>query len=248
IQLPTVKTHVFTTITGAMKNAFGGLLSDRRHWTHSVIDETLVDLLTIQREIHPGLFAVMDGTFAGDGPGPRAMRVHEKDIILASADQVAIDAISAKIQGFNPLDLEFIRYAHERGLGVGDPKDIEIVGYDISAEDWGFIQEDTFASKGQKLIYHGPLKRYEKALLQSPIVPWSYFASNFYHNVYWYPVVGRKRVKDALDTKWGQMFQSYDDGKVVLPGPEPISTAIAAGGAVAAAAGLLLAGKSLLKK
>lgn len=248
IQLPTVKTHVFTTITGAMKNAFGGLLSDRRHWTHSVIDETLVDLLTIQREIHPGLFAVMDGTFAGDGPGPRAMRVHEKDIILASADQVAIDAISAKIQGFNPLDLEFIRYAHERGLGVGDPKDIEIVGYDISAEDWGFIQEDTFASKGQKLIYHGPLKKYEKALLQSPIVPWSYFASNFYHNVYWYPVVGRKRVKDALDSKWGRMFQSYDDGKVVLPGPEPVSTAIAAGGAVAAAAGLLLAGKSLLKK
>lgn len=59
IQLPTVKTHVFTTIAGAMKNAFGGLLNDRRHWTHGVIHETLVDLLTIQREIHPGIFAVM---------------------------------------------------------------------------------------------------------------------------------------------------------------------------------------------
>src|SRR5262249_37233283 len=93
IHLPTVKTHVFTTITGAMKNAFGGLPNKRRHWTHSVIHETLVDLLTIQQDIHSGLFAVMDGTFAGDGPGPRAMRWHEKDIILASADQVAIDAI-----------------------------------------------------------------------------------------------------------------------------------------------------------
>lgn len=99
IHLPTVKTHVFTTITGAMKNAFGGLLNERRHWTHAVIHETLVDLLTIQQEIHPGIFAVMDGTFAGDGPGPRAMRPHEKDIILASADQVAIDAMSAKLQG-----------------------------------------------------------------------------------------------------------------------------------------------------
>ncbi|MGH2615888.1 MAG: DUF362 domain-containing protein, partial [Thermomicrobiales bacterium] len=102
IQLPTVKTHVFTTITGAMKNAFGGLLNDRRHHTHAVIHETLVDLLQIQRDIHSGLFAVMDGTFAGDGAGPRAMRPHEKDILLASADQVAIDAISAKMQGFNP--------------------------------------------------------------------------------------------------------------------------------------------------
>ena len=37
IHLPTVKTHVFTTTTGAMKNAFGGLLNERRHWTHPVI-------------------------------------------------------------------------------------------------------------------------------------------------------------------------------------------------------------------
>jgi uncharacterized protein (DUF362 family) len=31
IHMPTLKTHVFTTMTGAMKNAFGGLLNNRRH-------------------------------------------------------------------------------------------------------------------------------------------------------------------------------------------------------------------------
>ncbi|HEX2980167.1 MAG TPA: DUF362 domain-containing protein, partial [Anaerolineaceae bacterium] len=176
VHLPTVKTHVFTTITGAMKNAFGGLLHRNRHWTHSVIHETLVDLLMIQQDIHPGIFAVMDGTFAGDGPGPRAMRWHEKNILLASADQVAIDAISAKLQGFDPMSIPFIRTAHEMGLGVGDPREIEIVGYDINEEkSWNFHQEDTFASRGQKMIYHGPLKPLEKVLLQSPLVPWSYF-------------------------------------------------------------------------
>jgi uncharacterized protein (DUF362 family) len=72
VHLPTVKTHVFTTTTGAMKNAFGGLLNERRHWTHPVIHETLVDLLMIQKKIHRGVFAVMDGTFAGDGPGRRS--------------------------------------------------------------------------------------------------------------------------------------------------------------------------------
>lgn len=239
IQLPTVKTHVFTVITGAVKNAFGGLLSERRHWTHAVIDETLVDLLTIQQDIHPGLFAVMDGTFAGDGPGPRAMRWHEKDIILASADQVAIDAISAKLQGFDPMSLKFIRLAHELGLGVGDPKEIEVVGYDISAENWGFIQEDTFASRGQKAIYHGPLKPFEHLLLRTPLVPWAYLASNFYHNVYWYPFVGRKRVERALETKWGQLFKSYSDGEVVMPGIEPQTAVTALGGAAILAGGLL---------
>jgi uncharacterized protein (DUF362 family) len=222
VHLPTVKTHVFTTVTGAMKNAFGGLLHRHRHWTHSVIHETLVDLLTIQQEIHPGLFALMDGTFAGDGPGPRAMRWHEKNILLASADQVAIDAVSARLQGFDPLQIKFIRLAHELGLGVGDPRQIEIVGYDIAQEaPWNFVQEDTFASRGQKMIYHGPLKPLEKPLLQSPLVPWSYFASNFYHNVYWYPFIGRPRVEEALKTPWGRLFTQYGDGKVVMPGMEP---------------------------
>jgi uncharacterized protein (DUF362 family) len=229
VHLPTIKTHVFTTISGAMKNAFGGLLHRNRHWTHSVIHETLVDLLMIQQDIHPGIFALMDGTFAGDGPGPRAMRWHEKNILLASSDQVAIDAVSAKLQGFDPLSIPFIRIAHEMGLGVGDPHQIKIEGYDIEQEQpWNFVQEDTFASRGQKMIYHGPLKPFEKILLQSPLVPWSYFASNFYHNVYWYPFVGRKRVVEALDTPWGRLFAAYGNGEVVMPGVEP-RTVIQAG-------------------
>jgi uncharacterized protein (DUF362 family) len=240
VHLPTVKTHVFTTITGAMKNAFGGLLHRNRHWTHAVIHDTLVDLLMIQQEIHPGIFAVMDGTFAGDGPGPRAMRWHEKDILLASSDQVAIDAVSAKLQGFDPMNIRFIRRSHELGLGVGDPKEIQIVGYDIEQEHpWHFVQEDTFASKGQKLIYHGPLKPLEKVLLQSPLVPWSFFASNFYHNVYWYPFVGRQRVEAALQTRWGQLFKSYGDGQVVMPGMEPKTVVQAGVGLAALAAGAL---------
>jgi len=244
IQLPTVKTHVFTVITGAMKNAFGGLLSENRHWTHAVIDKTLVDLLMIQQDIHPGLFAVMDGTFAGDGPGPRAMRWHEKDVLLASADQVAIDAMSAKLQGFDPMSLLFIRMAHELGLGVGDPQEIEIVGdADLAEQSWGFVQEDTFASRGQKAIYHGWLKPFEHLLLRTPLVPWSFFASRMYHDVFWYPFVGRPRVEAALQTKWGRLFQQYGaevglEG-AVMPGMDPQIAALALGSAaIVAAAGL----------
>jgi len=210
IHLPTMKTHVFTTMTGAMKNAFGGLLHRKRHWTHSVIHETLVDLLAIQKEIHPGIFAVMDGTFAGDGPGPRAMRWHIKDRILASADQVAIDAVAAKMMGFDPMSIKFIRLAHERGLGCGDVSQIEVVGEDISQVNWGFSgTENTFASKGQKMIYWGPLKPLEKFLLRSFIAGWAYAASNLYHNGYWLKTHGRRRISAALKTEWGKLFKSY---------------------------------------
>ena len=210
VHLPTMKTHVFTTMTGAMKNAFGGLLHRKRHWTHSVIHETLTDLLAIQKEIHPGLFAVMDGTFAGDGPGPRAMRWHIKDRILASNDQVAIDAVAAKMMGFDPMSIKFIRLAHERGLGCGDVDLINVVGEDISQVNWHFTGvENTFARRGQKLIYWGPLKPLEKMLLRSPIVGWAFLASNLYHNGYWLKTRGRRRINSALKTKWGKLFQSY---------------------------------------
>jgi uncharacterized protein (DUF362 family) len=252
VQLPTVKTHVFTTITGAMKNAFGGLLGRKRHWTHAVIHETLVDLLMIQQAIHPGLLAVMDGTFAGDGPGPRAMHWHEKNVLLASADQVAIDAASAMLQGFDPLSIPFLRIAHELGLGVADPKAIEFVGDVAAAEQrWDFVQDDTFASRGQKMIYHGMLKPFETLLLRSPIVPWSYFASNFYHNVYWYPVVGRRRVEAALATPWGDLFRQYGaeaglEG-AVLPSVE-MKTLAQGVGVMAGGAAVLGAGAALLHR
>lgn len=155
VHLPTVKTHVFTTITGVMKNAFGGLLHRNRRWTHAVIHDTVVDLLDIQQDIHPENFTALEGTFAGDGPGPRAMRWHEKNILPASADQGAIDAVSAKLQGFDPLNLRFICKAHELGLGIGNPNQIEILGDDIEQEPpWNFKREDTFASRGQHMIYH----------------------------------------------------------------------------------------------
>jgi hypothetical protein len=92
------------------------------------------------------------------------------------------------------------------------------------------------------------LHPFEDLLLRSPVVPWSYFASNFYHNVYWYPFVGRKRVEAALDTKWGRLFESYGAeaglGGAAMPGMEPRTVVIAAAGlaAVAAAAsGLAMA-------
>ena len=148
----------------------GGLLHRKRHWTHSVIHETLVDLLAIQQEIHAGIFAVMDGTFAGDGPGPRAMRWHIKDRILASADQVAIDAVAAKMMGFDPMDLKFIRLAHERGLGCGDVSKIEVAGEDISEVNWKFSGvENTLASRRAEADLLGAVKAHGKNAAPEPL-------------------------------------------------------------------------------
>ncbi|MFN8057602.1 MAG: DUF362 domain-containing protein [Vicinamibacterales bacterium] len=214
IHLPTVKTHVFTTTTGAMKNAFGGLLNEHRHWTHPVIHETLVDLLMIQQKIHRGVFAVMDGTFAGDGPGPRCMLPSVRNVILASADQVAIDAVAAKLMGMDPLSIKFIRLAHDLGLGCGDPREIEIVG-DVEAarENWHFVgpfKKMTFASRMQHRIYWGPLKKPIEWSLKTFLAPWAYIASVVYHDSLWYPMLGRKMMRAALESEWGRLFGNWE--------------------------------------
>jgi len=211
VHLPTVKCHIYTTTTGAMKNAFGGLLATRRHYTHSSIHETLVDLLAIQKEIHTGLFAVMDGTTAGDGPGPRTMRPVRKDVMLASADQVAIDAVAARLMGFDPLSIRYLALAHQRGLGAADPRDIELVGEPaIGDERWGFSVGDNFASRFGHLLWFSPLKRLQKLFFHTPLV-YAFVAGSFlYHDYVWWPTRGRRALAEfERSSPWGRLFSRY---------------------------------------
>jgi uncharacterized protein (DUF362 family) len=210
VHLPTIKCHIYTTTTGAMKNAFGGLLATHRHYTHSTIHETLVDLLAIQKEIHSGLFAIMDGTTAGDGPGPRTMRPHIKNIMLASKDQVAIDAVAAKLMGFNPMDLKYINLAHQAGLGVGKPEEIKLVGDDISEENWHFSVGDNMASRVGDICWFGPLQGIQRLLFHTPLVHLFVFGSESYHDWYRWPVKDKKIFQHWLKTTpWGKLFASY---------------------------------------
>ncbi|HYQ86206.1 MAG TPA: DUF362 domain-containing protein [Bacteroidota bacterium] len=215
VHLPTVKCHIYTTTTGAMKNAFGGLLNTKRHYTHSWIHETLVDLLAIQKEIHAGIFALMDGTTAGNGPGPRTMDPVVKDYMLASADQVAIDAVSAKMMGFDPMSIEYINLAHQDRLGVGDVRDITIVGADISNESWGFSVGDNGASLVGDMMWFGPLAKFQKLFFHTPLVNVFIFGSEAYHDYYRWPLKDRKIFTQWREkTHWGQLFHKYETGEV----------------------------------
>jgi uncharacterized protein (DUF362 family) len=210
VHLPTIKTHMYTTTTGAMKNAFGGLLTKHRHYTHSWIHETLVDLLAIQREIHPGMFAVMDGTTAGDGAGPRMVRPVVKNLILASSDQVAIDAVAAKLMGFDPLSIKYIALAHETGLGVGDPRQIELIGDDVSGENWGFHVGRNSHSFLAWLAWYGPTRVFQKLVLRTPLVIVPTLIAEVEQDYLYWPLKYRAIAAEwRVGTTWGQLFARY---------------------------------------
>ena len=212
VHLPTVKTHSYTTYTGALKNAFGGLLNYHRHYTHTWIHETLVDLLAIGKEIHTGMFATMDGTTAGSGPGPRTVIPYDKNVILASTDQVAIDSVAARIMGFNWKDLPCIFLSHEHGLGIGDPGEIDIVGdEDAVKKKWNFKSGVNFATGTGRIFWHDtPLRHIQKLFFHTPIVNIFIFASEIYHDKIWYNIKGKRVLKKwENESLWGKLFTEY---------------------------------------
>jgi len=210
ISLCTLKTHVFTKTTGAIKNYFG-MLNTNRHWAHRYIHEAIIDLLQIQKEIHPQILALMDGAAIGYGAGPRAMEWKESNLILGSTDEVALDTTASKIIGLNPKKIKYLNLGKKLNLGENDLEKIKIKGvkklpyFHLNQK----VPKETFASRGQKLIYHHCPLWLEKFLLQTFITPWSYLASRIYYDFYWYNFYGKKRLKKFFESPWGQLFKSY---------------------------------------
>lgn len=209
VHLPTVKTHIYTTTTGSMKNAFGGLMNTRRHYAHSWIHETLVDLLKIQLDIHAGIFTLMDGTICGRGPGPRTMMPMEKGFMLAASDSVAIDAVAAKLMGFDPLKIPYLRMAHEDGIGCADIREIEIIGENIEGLNFNFCVGENLASRFGKFFWFGPMKPLQRIFFRTPLVYLFVYASFLYHDYLWWPLIGKARQRKIAKTPWGRLFEKY---------------------------------------
>jgi len=226
IHLPTMKTHGHTGaiggslketkeemkhggITCSMKNAFGGLLTKRRHFSHQFMSEVLVDLLIIQKQIHPNIMAVVDGTVCGDGAGPRTMIPRIKNYLLAGYDQVAVDAVVAKMLGFEPLKLPAIKLAHEEGLGCGDFEDIEIIGEDVSNINWNFKVKRSLVIWGDQMVRKGSLQFLNPLLRNKIFFAFPILGSLIFHDMLWYPIVGKRIIRRFLKTGWGKLFKNY---------------------------------------
>ncbi len=146
ISVPVLKIHD-TGITNALKNQigtapgsyygynkmkgsayYGGLWHDVEHrrWT----TEEIVDFCTVA-DID---FVVVDAIMCLESykkyDGSNQVRMNT---IIAGADPVAIDHVSAKLFCLNPDDIAHITLAEKVGLGTNNPSNIELVGTPIAS-------------------------------------------------------------------------------------------------------------------
>ena len=134
ITVPVMKTHNKTVITGAIKNQWG-CLPMFRHNYHLVLDAALADINTVARPC----FAVMDATVGLEGDSPKSGIPRVVNRVLASGDAVALDAVAAKVMGFDPAHIGHLQECVAAGLGSTDLSTTTLVGDDDLSLNLRFI-------------------------------------------------------------------------------------------------------------
>ena len=118
INCPILKHHSLARLTMGMKN-FMGLIGGNRSRLHWHLDEAIVDLAAFFKPTVVVLDAVR--ILTANGPQGGSLKyVKRLNTVAAGVDQVAVDAISAKLFGLPPEQMEHLRIASKRGLGRMD--------------------------------------------------------------------------------------------------------------------------------
>ena len=129
INMPVMKTHELTTVSLSLKNMLG-IMPGKKMLYHPRIEEAICDVMKVKK---PDL-NILDATTALAFGRPKKM-----DMIMASYDAVALDAVACKVMGINPDAVEHIVRAGYYNLGIALLKKIQVVGEPIESVREKFI-------------------------------------------------------------------------------------------------------------
>jgi len=130
INVPKLKGHAFAYISGAVKNLYGMCVGGEKSRLHVIgkeprgFAEILVDVFSSRS---PDL-NIMDGVIGMEGTGPTNGSPREVGKIAASTNAFALDAVCARMVGYNANRIETLAVGRDRGLWSGDPDSVEIAG------------------------------------------------------------------------------------------------------------------------
>lgn len=199
ITLPLMKTHNKSTITGAIKNQWG-CLQTLRHQFHPVLSPALVDVNTLVRP----RFAVMDGTVALEGNGPKSGQPKEMNLVLASGDLVALDTVAAQIMGFAPDRIEHLQLCARHGLGTADPERITIRGASIDAVQTPLVPAKHNAVSGVEMVLRQSFFRW--LAFDTPLFQLACWGARRYYDL-WDLLVGRGLREQVLASGYGPQWK-----------------------------------------
>ena len=134
INLPKFKTHVYTRLTGAVKNLFGlvpGLIKPAYHAKLGDLKRFSAMLVDVMEAADADL-SVVDGIWGMEGDGPGAGSRRELGLIVAGESPAAVDVVLSRIMGIDPLSVLTTAECAERGILKRDLSDVAVVGLNES--------------------------------------------------------------------------------------------------------------------
>jgi len=204
VTVPVIKTHNKTVITGAIKNQWG-CLPMFRHNYHLVLNAALADINSVARPC----FAVMDATVGLEGNSPKQGIPKVVNRVLASGDAVALDAVAAKIMGFDPAQIGHLTECVAAGLGVADLAQITTCGDDDLSLNLRFIPaHHNVVSWLELVLRRRPILR--RLFFDTPIFQLCCNLTVAYYSAWYYVMgIGRSR-KDQIvtGTAYGAQWRS----------------------------------------
>ena len=157
VNVPKLKVMRVTHITCGLKNIFGAIALPKKFTYHPFLEEAIVGM---NKLVHPHL-TLVDGLVA---LGRFPVRL---GLVLASEDTFSVDWVAAQIMGYKPLSIKFLKLAVREGLG--DPKNVAVVGEKIETFREDFPRENNLSFRLKWRLQFALLRAYRK--VSGDVVP-----------------------------------------------------------------------------
>lgn len=158
ISLCKMKTHALERITGAVKNLYGCVCGVNKATGHASYpsSEIFADMLCdMHRCLKPRLH-IMDGVTAMEGNGPTSGTPVAMNVLLFSADPVALDSVFAALIDLDPATVPTCVSGAREGIGEMNADRIEVLtpngpmSVKQAREHWGKPDFDVFRGQMKK--------------------------------------------------------------------------------------------------
>jgi uncharacterized protein (DUF362 family) len=199
ITLPVLKTHFRCMLTGALKNQYG-CLEDARHNFHDLLSEYIC---LINAEVKPAL-SLMDGTVGMEGDGPKSGIPRVCDLVLGSADPVALDTTAARVMGFDTEGIDHLELCRDEGLGVMEGIDYPGLAPDEVHLDF-IPPKENFVAVIEGRLRHAPGAG---KIFSGGLLTFFSLGAKLWYLIWYYLLTGRRRRNKILATRYGPQFKT----------------------------------------
>lgn len=129
-----MKTHLFTVMTGAVKNTFGVIPGLSKPGYHAKLQDVqrFAGMLLDLSQYVSGRLTIMDAVWAMEGDGPGAGDPRQVGLLIGSENPLALDIVANEIMGLDRKENPIILEAERRMLKPNRLEDIEIIGANLA--------------------------------------------------------------------------------------------------------------------